>query len=182
LEGYASEIFGFLLARLRDREAAQEVFSQFTEDLWRGLAGFRWRCSARAWAYTLARNAASSYCDDMRRRRVRHVPLSEAGPLSAIAEKIRTATLPSAGSEAKGQLARLRERLSADDQMLLILRINRKLAWAEIAQIMLHKGEMADQSALEKEAIRLRKRCQLAKEKLQKMALKEGLVRARTAH
>jgi RNA polymerase sigma-70 factor (ECF subfamily) len=86
------------------------------------------------------------------------------------------------GSEAKSQLARLRERLPADDQMLLILRIHRKLAWSEIAQIVLHKGEMADQAALEKEAIRLRKRYQLAKEKLQKMALKEGLVRARTAH
>ena len=34
--------------------------------------------------------------------------------------------------------------------MLLILRINRKLAWSEIAQIMLHKGEMADQAALER--------------------------------
>jgi RNA polymerase sigma-70 factor (ECF subfamily) len=50
LEGYGREIFGFLVARLRDRGAADEVFSRFAEDLWRGLEGFGWRCSARVWA------------------------------------------------------------------------------------------------------------------------------------
>jgi RNA polymerase sigma-70 factor, ECF subfamily len=178
LEGYGREILGFLISRLRDRDVAAEVFSRFTEDLWRGLDGFRWRCSARVWAYTLARHAASHYIRE-ERRRARDLPLSRAGALSKIAERIRTETLMSARTEARSRIAQLRERLPADDQMLLILRVNRKLAWTEIAQVMLHEEEVVEDSVLEREAIRLRKRYQTAKEKLQRMALEAGLVRAR---
>jgi RNA polymerase sigma-70 factor (ECF subfamily) len=175
LEGYGREIFGFLMSRLRDRAATEEVFSRFTEDLWRGLDGFRWQCTARVWAYTLARHAASHYIREARRRRARHLPLSHAGPLSEVEERIRTETRASARTEARSQVALLRERLPADDQMLLILRINRKLAWTEIAQVMLHEGEVVEEDVLKRESVRLRKRYQSAKEKLQTMALEAGL-------
>ncbi len=176
LEGYGRELVGFLVAHLRDRDAAGEVFSQFTEDLWRGLDGFRWQCSARVWSYAIARHAASRYIRDARRRRGRHVGLSRAGPLSAIAEKIRTGTLAAARTESRSRVARLRETLPADEQMLLILRINRKLDWKEIAQVMLHEGETVGVEVLAKEAVRLRKRYQLAKDKLRRMAEEQGLV------
>ena len=179
LEGYGREVFGFLVARLRDREAASDVFSQFTEDLWRGLEGFRWQCSARVWSYTLARHAASRYIDDVRRRRGRNVPLSRAGPLSEIAERIRTGTRAGAQTEARSRIAQLRESLPVDDQTLLILRVNRKLGWREIAQIMLRDGESPEDEALGKEAARLRKRYQLAKDKLRQMAVEQGLVGGR---
>ena len=179
LEGYGREVFGFLVARLRDREAASDVFSQFTEDLWRGLEGFRWQCSARVWSYTLARHAASRYIDDVRRRRGRNVPLSRAGPLSEIAERIRTGTRAGAQTEARSRIAQLRESLPVDDQTLLILRVNRKLGWREIAQIMLRDGESPDDEELAKEAARLRKRYQLAKDKLRQMAVEQGLVGGR---
>ena len=176
LEGYGREIFGFLVARMRDRDAASDVFSQFTEDLWRGLEGFRWQCSARVWSYTLARHAASRYIDDARRRRGRDVPLSRAGPLSEIAERIRTSTRAGARTEARSRISQLRESLPVDDQTLLILRVNRKLGWREIAQIMLREGESDDDEALDREATRLRKRFQLAKDKLRAMAVEQGLV------
>lgn len=179
LKGYGREVFGFLMSRLRDSDAANEVFSRFTEDLWRGLDGFRWQCSARVWSYTLARHAASHYLQETRRQRERHPSLSRVGPLSEIAERIRTATLTSARTESKSRIARLRERLPADAQMLLLLRVNRRLAWIEIAQVMLHEGEVVENAVLEKEAIRLRKRYQAAKERLRKMALEEGLITAR---
>jgi RNA polymerase sigma-70 factor (ECF subfamily) len=179
LEGYGREVFGFLVARLRDREAASDVFSQFTEDLWRGLEGFRWQCSARVWSYTLARHAASRYIDDVRRRRGRNVPLSRAGPLSEIAERIRTGTRAGAQTEARSRIAQLRESLPVDDQTLLILRVNRKLGWREIAQIMLRDGESPNDEELAKEAARLRKRYQLAKDKLRQMAVEQGLVGGR---
>jgi RNA polymerase sigma-70 factor (ECF subfamily) len=179
LEGYGAELLRFLMSRLRDDDSAREVFSRFTEDLWRGLDGFRWRCPARVWCYTLARHAASHYIREGRRGRKRALPLSRAGPLSEIEQKVRTETLTLARTEAKTRMARLRERLPVDDQTLLILRITRKLTWKEIAQVMLHEGEVGEDSVLEKDAVRLRKRYQSAKEKLQEMATEEGLLPGR---
>jgi RNA polymerase sigma-70 factor, ECF subfamily len=176
LETYGRELLGFLISRLRDRDAAAEVFSQFTEDLWRGLDGFRWQCSARVWSYTLVRHAASRYVKDARKRRGRQVSLSRAGPLSAIEQKIRTATLMAARTEGRSRVAQLRDSLPVDDQTLLILRVNRKLDWKEIAQVMVYEGEVVSDALLEKEAARLRKRYQLAKDKLRQMALEQGLV------
>ena len=179
LEGYGREVLGFLISRLRNHDAAGEVFSMFTEDLWRGLDGFRWQCSARVWAYTLARHAASHYIRDSRRRRARNLPLSHAGPLSEIEGKIRTATLASGRTETKSRIAQLRGRLPVDDQTLLILRINRKLSWVEIAQVMFHDGDVVDDAILQRDAVRLRKRYESAKNKLRKMALEAGLVQRR---
>jgi RNA polymerase sigma-70 factor (ECF subfamily) len=175
LKGYGRELLGFLIAHLRDHDAASEVFSQFTEDLWRGMDGFRWECSARVWSYTLIRHAASRYIKDARRRRGRHVPLSRAGPLSEIEGKIRTATLTAARTEARTRVSMLRESLPPDDQTLIILRIDRKLAWTEIAQVMLHEGTAASDAVLKKEAVRLRKRYQLAKDRLRQLARDQGL-------
>jgi RNA polymerase sigma-70 factor (ECF subfamily) len=176
LEGYGQELLGFLIAHLRDREAAAEVFSQFTEDLWRGLDGFRWQCSARVWSYTLLRNAATRHANDARRQRARNVPLSHAGPLSEIEQKIRTATLAAAQTENKGKIERLRESLCPEDQSLLVLRVNRKLGWKEIAQVMFHAGETSDDEALAKEATRLRQRYQSVKERLRRLAKEQGIV------
>jgi len=176
LEGYGRELLGFLIAHLRDRDAAGEVFSQFTEDLWRGLDGFRWQCSARVWSYTLVRHAASRHIKDLHRRRGRQVSLTRAGPLSEIEQKIRTATLSAARTEARSRVAQLRDSLPPDDQTLLLLRINRKLGWKEIAQVMVYEGKVVSDAMVEKEAVRLRKRYQLAKDRLRRMAQEQGLV------
>jgi RNA polymerase sigma-70 factor, ECF subfamily len=178
LEAYGREVLGFLIARLRDRDAASDVFSMFTEDVWRGIAGFRWQCTARVWCYTLARHGASRYIEDARRRRGRHVPLSRAGPLSALEARIRTATLTAARTEARSKVAQLRESLPPEDQMLILLRVSRKLGWREIAQIMAAEGERVSDADLEKEAGRLRKRYQLAKDRLKRMAVEQGIVRS----
>jgi RNA polymerase sigma-70 factor, ECF subfamily len=178
LRKYGREILRFLLSRLDDEEASGEVFSQFTEDLWRGLAGFRWKCTARVWSYTLARHAASRYIADARRRRAREAPLSRAGPLSAIEAKIRTQTLAAARSEIKGRVAELRARLPLDDQTLLILRVNRGLGWKEIAQVMTDApdGSRAPSAAvIDREAARFRQRYQTIKQKLRAMASEAGL-------
>jgi RNA polymerase sigma-70 factor (ECF subfamily) len=175
LRGYGDDILRFLLARMRDPDAASEVFSQFTENLWKGIGGFRWQSSARVWVYTLASHAASRYVRQARKRRAHHVPLSEAGPLSAIENKIRTATLTAARTESRDRIARLRETLSPDDQTLLVLRVNRKLDWKEIAQVM--AGEALADAERDKGAARLRKRYQLVKERLRQMAAEQGLFR-----
>jgi RNA polymerase sigma-70 factor (ECF subfamily) len=175
VESYGREIFRFLLSRLRDDDATAQVFSQFTEDMWRGLASFRWECSSRVWSYTLARHAASRYIADARLRRGREVPLSRAGPLSELEQKIRTQTLAAARTESKSRVAELREKLPLDDQTLLILRVNRRLDWKEIARVMIDQNESVTEHALEKDAAKLRKRFQAVKEKLRKMAEEAGL-------
>ena len=175
LEGYGREVLGFLITRLRDRDAASEIFSQFTEDLWRGLDGFRWQSTARVWAYTLARHAASRYLRAAHKR-PRNVPLSRAGPMSAIAQKIRTSTMTAFQTESRSRLAQLRENLPAEDQTVLVLRINRKLDWKEIAQVMVEDRGPIPDDALTKEAARLRKRYQLTKDKLRQMAIEQGLI------
>jgi RNA polymerase sigma-70 factor (ECF subfamily) len=175
LQSYGQEIFRFVLSRLRDDEASSEVFSQFTEDLWRGLAGFRWQSSARVWSYTLARHAASRYIADAHRRRGRERPLSSAGRLSELAQKVRTQTLAAVRTEVKSKMTELREKLPLDDQTLIILRITRRLDWKEIAQVMLDEKGEATERTLEKEAARLRQRFQVIKDKLRKMASEAGL-------
>jgi DNA-directed RNA polymerase specialized sigma24 family protein len=61
IEAYGPELFGFLLSLLGDEGDAKEVFSEVTEDLWRGLPKFGFRCSLRTWLYVLARHAAASF-------------------------------------------------------------------------------------------------------------------------
>lgn len=180
LEIYGSEIFGFLVVRLRNTELASEAFADFTEDLWRGLAGFRWLCSARAWAYTLARHAASRAIRQRRRRGARVVPLSNAGPISELAERVRSETAIELRTTTRNRIVELREQLPMGDQMLLMLRVNRGLPWLDIARIMA-KGSVDDATQLPSEiltteASRLRKRFQKAKEKLRRMATEAGLL------
>src|SRR5436190_5730477 len=54
---YRTEMLHFLSGALRDEDAAQEVFSAFSEELWKGLPGFRWESSFRTWGYCLLRAA-----------------------------------------------------------------------------------------------------------------------------
>lgn len=175
IRGYGPEIVRFLYARLRDEDLASEAFSQFTEDLWRGLAGFEWRCSARVWAYAVARHAASRTVSAARRGR-RHVALSEAAELSQLEHKVRTETLAFLRSEAKGRIERLRAELPEEDQALLLLRINRQLSWKDIALVFLYDGRAIADADLQQEAARLRKRFQLLKEKLRRISLNEGSI------
>jgi RNA polymerase sigma-70 factor, ECF subfamily len=180
LELYGSEIFRFLVARLHDPEMAADVFGDFTEDLWRGMPGFRWLCSARAWAYTLARHAASRTIKQHRKRLHRNVSLSRAEPLSEIAERVRSQTSAQLRTETRDRFAALRRQLPEEEQTLLFLRVNRELPWLDIARI-LAEGSVDDAmqlspQALTTEAARLRKRFQKAKDRLRQLAVEAGLL------
>ena len=165
---------------MRNTELATEAFADFTEDLWRGLASFRWLCSARAWAYTLARHAASRAIRQRRRRGARLVSLSNAGPISQLAERVRSETAIALRTTTRSRIVELREQLPTFDQMLLTLRVNRGLPWLDIARIMA-AGSVDDAvdlpaEILTTEATRLRKRFQKAKEKLRRLATEAGLL------
>jgi RNA polymerase sigma-70 factor, ECF subfamily len=171
VEGYGPEILGFLVAILKDDTAASDVFSQFCEDLWNGLPEFRWQATFRTWAYTLARHAAQRYLRSPFRRR--NMPLSQQA-LAEVEQRVRTSTLSYLRTEVKEGVARLRESLEPEDQALLILRIDRGLAWNEVAEILLDESPSRD--AITRKAAALRKRFERVKDQLKTMAKKQGLL------
>jgi RNA polymerase sigma-70 factor, ECF subfamily len=174
MQSYGPEVQGFLVAFMNDRAAAREAFSLFARDLWVALPDFGWRCTARGWAYTLARNAARRHAKSEKRRRARHVPLPD-GLLSEVAAQTRTRTDAYLKTEVKNRMQELRQRLPADDQQILILRVSRRLSWTEIAMVLGDDGLTATDGELQREATRLRKRFQLAKDRLRELAREEGL-------
>lgn len=155
IEQQGPQILGFLMAMARSDADAHDAFSQFCEDLWRGLPGFRWQSSLRTWCYTLARNALHRQRAGAPQRHGPHVALSEVPELGALAQRVRTVTPESGRTETRARFAALREQLDPDDHTLLILRVDRRMPWHDIAEIL---GEPAEPEALRRRAATLRKR------------------------
>jgi RNA polymerase sigma-70 factor (ECF subfamily) len=177
VRGYGPEIYGFLCAVHQGETEASEAFSELAEALWRGLPAFAWKSTARTWAYAVARNITRSRKRDAARRGRRLASASDS-VLEGVAEQVRTQTRPFLRTETKTRLQALRDSLPEEDRMLLVLRIDRGLAWNDLARI-LSGGEDAvppDDASVAKEAARLRKRFQLLKEQLREMARREGLL------
>jgi RNA polymerase sigma-70 factor, ECF subfamily len=150
---YGPEILGYLYAVARDEQRASDAFAMFLEDLWRGLPAFGWRSSMRTWLYVVARNALTRQLRNQVRDRG-GVPLSQVPELAAIAERTRTTTLPFLRSDARDRVHRLRELLDPDEQTLLILRVDRRMEWSEIALVL--NGEETTNVARQSAALRKR--------------------------
>jgi RNA polymerase sigma-70 factor (ECF subfamily) len=178
VRGYGPEIYGFLVAFHRQKDDASEVFAAFTERLWRGLPGFEWQCSFRTWAYAIARNTSLTYRRQARRRAEMYGPLPEGSQLSALEQPPRSETASYLKTQRQTRMAALRESLPREDQELLVLRVDRKLAWRDLARVLLHAGDGSspNDEVLEREAARLRKRFQLLKEQLYELGRREGLI------
>jgi RNA polymerase sigma-70 factor (ECF subfamily) len=160
---YGAEVYGFLVALAHDDAAAADAFSLACERLWQTLARFEWRCSLRAWCYRLARNALV----DIRRGRRETVPLSA---ISEVAAHVRTQTATFLKSETKSELHRLRATLPPEDQELLVLRVDRDLAWDDLSRVFLGDREALDDAEIARESARLRKRFQLVKQRFVALA------------
>ena len=65
------------------------AFSQFAENLWRGLGGYQGRASFRSWALRIAHHAALNLRDQAWQKRGRRL---ETGEASRIAAEVRTAS------------------------------------------------------------------------------------------
>lgn len=175
IRGYGPEVHGFLLAQHHRGGDADEVFSIWSERVFRGLAGFSWGSSLRTWAYTVARNASINF---VRGRHARAHLDGDAGSaeIVAVEQQVRTATPAFLRTEARTKLAAIREALPPEDRMLLVLRVDRRLEWKDLARVMLgEQGDIAD-AALTKESQRLRKRFQLLKDKLVKAGRRAGML------
>jgi RNA polymerase sigma-70 factor (ECF subfamily) len=175
IDAYGGEILSFLRARLGRDADAWDVFAMFSEDLWRGMPAFAWRCTMRAWAYTLARHAEVRFVTAPQRRPERNLALSELPAAVAAAMATATRTAPYRRTEVKSRFRELRARLDAEDQLILVLRVDRELAWGEIALVLAGPGAGAS-GAHGREEARIRKRFQLIKERLRSWAEAEGLL------
>jgi RNA polymerase sigma-70 factor, ECF subfamily len=175
LEAIGPKVLAFLVQRLGNESDASEVFSMFSEDLWRGLPGFEWRCTVRGWSFALARFASVRYRKQAGERRGRKLALSEAS-LSNLVESVRERTLAHLRTEVKTQMQELFKQLPEDDRALLSLRIDQKLGFRELALALEYAGELPSEASLTRSAARLRKRFQLVKERLRRMAEEAGLL------
>jgi RNA polymerase sigma-70 factor (ECF subfamily) len=180
IEGYGPEIHGFLVGMARDRDHAADVFSAACERMWKALPRFRWDSSFRVWAYTIARNELLRASRAVARAR-QQVAVSQVPSVRLAVEHARTVTAPFLRTDVRDELARIRATLDPRDHELLTLRLDRRLSWLEIAQV-LAEGEAArgaagdegdgddaaplDRAALTREAAALRKRFERLKDKL----------------
>ena len=172
LSAYGPEILGYLVRVMGDEDDAAEVYAQLCEDLWRGLQTFQGKSSFRTWAYHLARNARNRFWKDAYRRLGRRLGTGEAAKIQALA---RSTTLAYRRTEAKDQLAAIRSELDPDERELLILRVDRRMSWKEIAGILADEGETADHESLDTTAA-LRQRFKRLHGKLRRLFQERGLL------
>ena len=154
VRGYGPQLLGYLRAALGP-ERADDGFSIFCESLWKALPGFRRESALVTWAYQLAWGAVQRVLADPARRRA--VALTS-GAMAAIAQEVRSTTAIHLRDETADRLARIRGRLDAAEQTLLILRVDRDLGWDDIATIMAT------------DAPTLRKRLERLKQKIKRLA------------
>ncbi|WNG41147.1 sigma-70 family RNA polymerase sigma factor [Archangium violaceum] len=172
LEGYGQEIMRLMGSVLHDYERSRDAFSLFSENLLRGLSGFRWESSFRTWAYRLARNACYQ---------VMHAPSGREQPVSMSALpdealKPRSETRPWQRTSVKERFRALRESLDPQERMLLLLRVDQRLSWDDVARVMSEGEEALSDAALKRKAAALRQQFQRIKAHLRSLAEEEGLI------
>lgn len=160
------EVLGYLVATLKSEADANEVLSQWAEDLWRGLPGFRWESSLRTWSYRIAYHAAARFARDPYRQRGQRLETTMA---SRIAADVRRSSALRQDRRTQ-QLEALRAGLDPDERTLLILRLDRGLSWREVAGVLAADGEEPAEETT------LRKRFERIKDKLGKKAREVGLL------
>jgi RNA polymerase sigma-70 factor, ECF subfamily len=164
---YGDEVYGFLLGVMDSSGAARDVYARVGERVARALGGFAWRCSLRAFLYAIARQEIGR--DD------EGAAATGADPAScSVVLPDPTTTVPRRRVAVKAAIAALRSRLPREDRAVLILRIDRRFGWRDLAITSL--GEGASPSDLSQESHRLRERLQHIREELARAAVEAHLL------
>jgi RNA polymerase sigma-70 factor (ECF subfamily) len=171
LRAYGPELFGYLAALARNASDADDLLGHVAESLWRSLPRFRWESSLQTYAYTLARHAWMRRGREAKHSRGRESLSSPA--VNAVVAEVRSRTATFLRTESRDKIARLRAELDPDDQTLLILRINRRMDWREIATAMSDPDERLDPATLTRRAAALRKRFERIKQLLRQRLARE---------
>jgi RNA polymerase sigma-70 factor, ECF subfamily len=168
IAAYGPDILRYLRA-IAGRAVADDAYSEFALDLWQALPSFGWRCSAKTYAYTLARNAATRMQIKAARDAHGRCAFLNAPWLQQALAHTRTPTPDHAKTEVKARLNALRAALSEEERSLLILKVNKRLSFKEIAHVL--GMDDGDDVALARAAAALRKRFQYLKQKLRRQML-----------
>jgi RNA polymerase sigma-70 factor, ECF subfamily len=182
LQAYGEPITGFLYNQLRSEERVDEVFSQFSLDLVRGLPRFAFECTVRTWSFTLARNALYRHLKDPNRRPEYHVNLESVSRISILAKQLSSSTLTIFRTRIRDHVAQMRAQLEDDDRLLLELYIDQEMPWNDVAQVFLGETQdlSSDHTEVLKEANRLRQRYHRLRRKMKRSILAEGLLDSST--
>ncbi len=173
---YGPEIYSFLVAIHGNEADADEVFAIFAEAFWKALTTFERNSTFRTFAYAIARRLSFRFRRDAARKRKRFHAM-ESSIMSRLVHKDRSRTGRVELTETRSRLLALRASLPPEDQELLMLRLDRRLQWEELAQVLHAEDEVPlALEKLKKETVRLRKRFQLIKERLREMARRDGLL------
>jgi RNA polymerase sigma-70 factor (ECF subfamily) len=179
---YGPEMLDFLTALHRDETQSADVFCLWAEGVWRSLASFSWQgCSLRTWLYAVARLSSLRYRRDLRRQRARVISVPEVASVLDRAAELRSSTPWYAKSELSSRFVALRSQLEPDDQLMLLLRVERRLSWNEVARVMLEGAPdgTPSEGELAHAVVRLRKRFQTVKERLLDLGRQQGLIDTR---
>lgn len=165
IRAYGPELIGWLRAILPTEGDAHDAYSRMSEELWKSLPRFDGRCSVRTWCYMLARHAASRVHAQPRRQH--EVLVSQIPSLVHAVTHVWNTTHRNA-AQVQDVYAEIRGSLDEEDQVLLVLRVDRNLPWRDIALVLL--GADADADAVTKRAAALRKQFERVKLRLRELA------------
>jgi len=165
LRTFGPELIGWLSSILPSEADAHEAFSWMSEELWKSLRRWDGRCSMRTWCYMLARHATVRIRGQPRRQ---HELLVSQVPSIAHAVTHVWNTSRANAAQVQDVYGEIRRMLDDEDQTLLVLRVDRNLAWRDIAIVLL--GEGAADAEVTKKAATLRKQFERVKERLRTLA------------
>jgi RNA polymerase sigma-70 factor (ECF subfamily) len=169
---FGPEIRRLMGSVLHHSEVAKDAFGLFSENLVKGLPAFRWESSFRTWAYRLARNACYH---QIHTPTAREQPVSEPSPGDE-AQRHRTDTQPWRRTAVKERFRALREQLEPHERLLLMLRVDQRLEWRDIARVMADADEDLSGPRLTRRAAALRQQFQRVKSRLRELAIEQGLI------
>ena len=132
LQEHGPELFGYLVTLLRSEADACDVYQDFCIKLLESMKSFQFRCSFRTWAYRLAHNEAMSFLRGPEMWRKTRLGTRDAAELQAASVRSRTTIR----TEHRDAFQRLKERLQPQEQAILTLRVDRKMPYREIVEIL----------------------------------------------
>jgi RNA polymerase sigma factor (sigma-70 family) len=161
LDAYGGSLFGYLASRL-SLDRAEDAYQDLCVELLKGISRFERRCSFRVWAFHLAHGVRCKVLRDPGGRRLRRLRTGDESSFPARAA--RTATQTWRRTESRQRLWEVCRTLPEQDQALLRLRVEERMAWLDIVLVL--EGPPQEEEDLRRRAATLRKRFERIKEQI----------------